>query len=504
MEAAAHSICTQRLRIELGPLQKDSASLWSTELEVIGDVIDTFLAPRFDWQIESEVYPWQEFDPSPSIVLKRNADPRVQNISRVLASKQFPGSCQNQRMLVINDYGRFIGSFAAQMLDGDRVIDLLLGLEGSPILGIYNGENWVMEPQDSTFCEVPSPSGTGPRNRWLCFFLPITNCSVEGDYRHDEEGEGYAATNFLVNASDSMAPPRPRRKNSRLGSSRSWRDMMEHVPLKSNAQVGTPKSASEEYPDLFHSMQAVDKMGLKASDEGKGAIESFDDVNMKSGFLLRDFLYRRNYRFRARVAQEIAGHQQLREVADGKTDCIGMHIRRGDKVDESYWCHLVDPYNPAYQQAPGFNRTFGEVVDIAASLETKILPDLHRKAQIFIATDNQTYVNQQLQHANASLRRQVLSLGGQDNLFETKDGRLAQQAVYWASQDIAAGCKGIVINRVSQSSKVMEWMACSRQGHCPLVEDLGKGRPQEEVDAARLAWDAGLRPDGFHQRCGGA
>lgn len=348
-----------------------------------------------------------------------------------------------------------------------------------------------MEPRDSTFCDAPGPGGTGPRNRWLCFFLPLTNCSVEGDYRHEKEGMDFAPTVFLVTASTGVAPIA------------SWRDMMEHFRLNATHERKSDPIVAE-FSNVDEALNAIGSMGFKQDDEGKGAFETFGDLTMRTGFLLRNFLFRRNYRFRARVAQEIARHQELEEISEGKTDCIGMHMRRGDKVDDAYWCHLVDPFNPAYGQAPGFNRTFGELTDVAMSLKARLLAATpSRTARVFIATDNQTYVDEQLSHSTgtASLRENVLRLGGQDNLFETKDSRLAQQAVYWASQEIAAMCKGIVINRDSQSSKVMEWMACGRQGHCPVVEDVAQHRPDEEVKAAQLAWERGARPAGYSQRC---
>jgi len=488
MEAAAECAYTQRLSVTLDSLRKDDAASWRKKLEETGHVIDTFLAPRFDWEVESEPYPWQDFDLSPSFVLRRNLDAAVQNISRVLASKQFPPTCRQQRMLAISDPARFLGSFAASLLWDFNMFETLLEHKGSPILGIYNSEEWVLEPRDRTFCDAPAPSGTGPQNRWLCFFLPLTNCSVEGDVLPMAASD--QKVGLLVNAADGL-PSTP---------AITWRDMMEHYSL-SEKQEEQPEIAADDLGQMGGFIDTL-HAHLGKDEEGLGAVQAFEQPAMRAAFLARNVLYRRNYRLRSLVAQEVAKHPKLEEVVEGKTDCIGVHMRRGDKVDDAYYCSLADPHNPAYWQAPGFNRTLDEVIDIAASLETTVLSDTpSRRAKIFIASDSGSFVQEHLEHANASLRKQVLSLGGQDNPFETKDSRLHELAVYWASQDIAATCKGLVINTDSKTSLVFKWMACSKQSHCPFVKDTAQARPQEEIDAAMKAWDNGDRPEGYKQRC---
>jgi hypothetical protein len=502
MEAAAECMYTERLRVNLKSVRMDDASSWRKGLEETGHVIDTFLAPRFDWQIESEPYPWQNFDSSPSIVLRRNLDPAVQNISRALASKQFPLTCQQHRMLVITDPGRFLGSFAASLVWDFRLFENLLGLRGHPIVSIYNNEEWVLEPRDSTFCEAPDPSGTGSRNRWLCFFLPLTNCSVEGDVLPKTAEE--RRVGLLVDAADGLAPNAAVRGRNNV---KTWRDMMEHFPLNGNRKE-TSELVGDDLTQVNEAMGNL-AMRLEKDDEGSAAVRAFDDETgspgeggMLPGFLVRNVLYRRNYRLRSLVAQEIAKHQELEEVVQGKTDCIGVHLRRGDKVDDSYFCSLVDPRNPAFWQAPGFNRTLDEVIDIAASLKPTLFPGTpSSRAKIFVATDTAAFVQDFLKHANASVRKQVLTLGGQDNPFETQNSRLQELAIYWSSQDIASTCKGLVINGDSKTSLVFEWMACSKGSHCPLVKDIKEYRPMEEIQAATSAWDKGIRPDGFKERC---
>jgi hypothetical protein len=492
MEAAADCMYTERLTVKLKSRRKDDAGSWRKELEETGHAIDTFLAPRFDWQVDSEPYPWQDFDPSATIVLRRNFDPAVQNISRIFASRQFPFTCQQQRMLAISDYGRFAGSFAASLVQDLTLFEWLLGHKGSPILGIYMNEEWLLEPRDSTFCDAPGPSGTGPRNRWLCFFLPLTNCSVEGDVlpKYTEERK----VGLLVNAADGLesTAAEPDRKTTKT-----WRDMMEHFPHKT--QESKPEIVARDLNDLPGFMEST---GFEKYDQGTSAVEAFDGGATRAGFLIRNVLYRRNYRLRSLVAQEMVKHRELEEVAQGETDCIAMHLRRGDKADDKYYCWLVEPNNPAWIQQPGFNHTLGELIDTAASLETVVFPGTpSRTARIFIATDTITFVQEHLKHANASLRKQVLTLAGQDNPGETHDSRLQQLVVYWTSLDIAATCKGLVINRDSTTSRLFEWMACGKQSHCPLVKDLAQHRPDEEVEAAVKAWNNGIRPEGFKTRC---
>jgi len=277
--------------------------------------------------------------------------------------------------------------------------------------------------------------------------------------------------------------------------------MMEHFPLSGKHE----ETAELVADDLSQLGEAIEKMtiGLEKDDEGIAAArELLHDEHMLPSFLVRNVLYRRNYRLRSLVAQETAKHRELEEIVQGKTDCIGVHLRRGDKVDDSYFCDLVCPRNPAFWQAPGFNHTLDEVVDIAASLKPTLFPDTpSSRAKIFIATDTVAFVQDFLKHANASVREQVLTLGGQDNLFETKNSRLQELAIYWSSQDIASTCKGLVINGDSKTSLVFEWMACSKESHCPRVKDIAQQRPMEEIEAATKAWDNGIRPDGFKERC---
>jgi hypothetical protein len=495
MEVAAECTYTERLRVNLKSVRKDDDGSWRKGLEETGHVIDTFLAPRFDWQVESEPYSWQNFDSSPSIVLRRNLDPAVQNISRALASKQFPLTCQQQRMLVIQDPGRFVGSFAASLVWDFRLFEKLLEQKGHPIVGIYNNQEWVLEPRDNTFCEAPDPSGAGPRNRWLCFFLPLTNCSVEGDVLPKTVEE--RKVGLLVNAADGLASNAAVRGKNTV---KTWRDMMEYFPLNGNHEE-TSELVADDLGAMGGASEKI-SMGLEKDDQGIAAARAFADEDMLAGFLTRNVLYRRNYRLRSLVAQEIAKHQELEEVVQGKTDCIGVHLRRGDKISDKYYCDLVCPRNPAFWQAPGFNHTLDEIVDIAASLKPTLFPGTpSSRAKTFIATDTADFVQDFLKHANASVRKQVLTLGGHDNAFETQNSRLQELAIYWSSQDIASTCKGLVINGDSKTSLVFEWMACSKESHCPRVKDIAQQRPMEEIEAATKAWDDGIRPDGFKERC---
>merc|ERR1740138_1048939 len=153
-----------------------------------------------------------------------------------------------------------------------------------------------------------------------------------------------------------------------------------------------------------------------------------------------------------------------------------------------------------------------EFIDIATSFKTVVFPDTPpRTPRIFIATDNETFVQEHLKQVDASLRKQVLTLAGlgqphstwDPDAGDTQDTRLHEFAVYWASQDIAATCKGLVINRDSTTSRLFEWMACGTQSHCPLVKDLAQHRSDEEVQAALKAWNNGWRPEGFAERCAG-
>jgi hypothetical protein len=72
---------------------------------------------------------------------------------------------------------------------------------------------------------------------------------------------------------------------------------------------------------------------------------------------------------------------------DFSRDCVTVHARRGDKLFAKT-AHS-DPHDPAFQQAPGFNRSFGFYVDQAVDMLGKIGS---KSKTIFFMTDDNAWL----------------------------------------------------------------------------------------------------------------
>jgi hypothetical protein len=258
---------------------------------------------------------------------------------------------------------------------------------------------WEMAGDDD-YCKLARH-----QNQWLCYFLPMTNCTValrdhvkatddlskeeiiEEMYREHELA-------YIIQGKD----PSPTLANSPLlakagiigiGGMMDTADVVATAtkPIKLEGLVpaamadekrmpktlfdaaGGPHGCGESWCADYSAAGGGATGGAPAHDiYGKGgccdrfANQGTEGLDLDA-FLAFQLLYRLSYRSRAVVAQ--IRYEFAQAASYRPESCTSMHIRRTDKVTGK--C-LVDPFNPAYQQLPGFNRTFANYIENAEGL----------------------------------------------------------------------------------------------------------------------------------------
>jgi hypothetical protein len=319
------------------------------------------------------------------------------------------------------------------------------------------------------------------RNLWLCYFLPITNCSIplkgkrearEVDAYFVVRGENAAQFEDMGNAVEPPAGMLPE-------------ILTDFDSAKKLMQSGNGCPEGREAPSRNTSLPSPCTM------DNQSCCQHWGEVH--NGFLLHQVLYRLNYRSRAGVAR--ITHRFTEKQKWQATNCTTLHIRRTDKIAGA--C-INDPHNPAFRQFPGFNRTFSNYMKEATLLMEKV-----GATRLFIMSDDALFINQNLiayPHGG-----NIATMAGHGLMTDVTRGKDAtyngsrqshsdETHLFFASLHMGGKCRSLITNSASGIAGTLRRYACAMEWKCVSKEasrDLKKFRPNKEVQLAIRAWDDG-------------
>ena len=173
-------------------------------LEQAGAAIDAFLTPRPDWYVADEPYAWHKAAGKPTataVTFKRHVNVGghswVTTVEELKAS-QFPADCGGRTVAVAHDWARFLGSMMVQTYNEN----LMTSVKERYIFYPLAPEQWPLLPQTMLdFCPA------AVRNKWNCFFLAASNCTLGDDDARRVVAAGAGGGITLLKDGASERPP---------------------------------------------------------------------------------------------------------------------------------------------------------------------------------------------------------------------------------------------------------------------------------------------------------
>jgi hypothetical protein len=329
---------------------------------------------------------------------------------------------------------------------------------------------------DPEFCKAQNG-----RNIWLCYFLPITNCSVP--LKGVKEARD-TQVNFLIQAQDALE----------------FTDMGNTVSPRAEVH---PKSIGFEEARALMSGDSACPRGLNAQPSPGGCTLQNSNASccrewgeVHNGFLLHQVMYRLNYRSRAAVAK--IKHEFMQNKKWEPRNCTTLHIRRTDKISGK--C-LKDPHNPAFRQLPGFNRSFENYMSEAKMMMGKI-----GSSRLFIMSDDGLFVNEHLNSYPHDGNFVTMSGHGlmtaqdehsfADTYSGTKQSHSDETHLFFASLFVGGECRSQIVNSASGIAGTLRRTACAMQWQCVstgATRDLKKFRSNNEMKEALDDWNTNKR-----------
>jgi hypothetical protein len=320
------------------------------EYSDIGSFIDEFMMDRFEWQIIQE--PYSRGDPH-TVSLMKVPNKRLQKVGAVIRRHQFPQVCTSRNLYLMQDAGRFWGSLANLYQD---VAWFTVIRPQSPIQMPYF-LNWPMA-YDKEYCK-----DRAGKNLWLCYFLPMSNCSVALPTNgknlfvknHDQDAlvQGQNPDLIKKNYMDESTAL-PVGTTCKGNSKEEGGSKVESTPVeKSDPILATcEETSTTQFTNKWVRRNQEKIEACKQQQQQPGHSHCHDEFGTMTdedkAFVTVQMLYRLNYRTRANVAKYKKDF--FDETKWAAKQCTSVHVRRTDKV--SGHC-LHDPHNPAWIQYPG-------------------------------------------------------------------------------------------------------------------------------------------------------
>ena len=152
----------------------------------------------------SEPYEWEHAQKQEEyiVVLTKVPNKRLQRMALEMRKHQFPDKCALVKILAAKDAGRFWGSMANAW--HNLLGSALSSVTTHIVAPFFYGEAWMAN--DHKFCKDQQGS-----NMFLCYFLPMTNCSIPLTHRRKIMTEKTDDAVFIQ-----AVPPKPYEKPNSL------------------------------------------------------------------------------------------------------------------------------------------------------------------------------------------------------------------------------------------------------------------------------------------------
>lgn len=264
-----------------------------SDLEIVHIALDNFLRPRLYWFLLSE--PWRHlkgFIPKTTAVLVK-ANPRVENYLRWKSSMQNPFECKNSSMVVLNGLTTWGQDLSFHHVSSCQRPYAIIGTFFSSF----------GDPSQSNAFFVEAETCPTVVDKFLCAFLPTTNCSIPESF--PLRGEEFSTHHFSTATID-------------------------------GALIFGKEVIAEEYVKWFQggdpSRQQPYFLGQRFL-PSSGRVAQSLRIKADDWVLAHGLLYRPNYRFRELISKRV---MEFRESTSPylhpAKSCAAVHIRRGDRV----------------------------------------------------------------------------------------------------------------------------------------------------------------------------
>ena len=412
------------------------------DLVALGTTLDTFLAQHFDWQVRAEPY---KGVPGP-FIFAPNTRPGHAAVLRHAQANQMPKKCDSKKLLIANDPWRFFGSLwgvfthelEAAVADGSTIF--------SPV--IYNavgvGANMRYEwlGVGDSWCPQSLQ-----KNKWLCYFLPLTKCQAPTVYA-DKTCRAGKAKGGLKECTEGYFTYSKGTADTRKQVRRDW---------SGSGMYGVPPIPKEA---------GVTDMA--------GGGPNAESLWIRTVYQM--LLSRMNYRTRAKLHAQIEAFLTgPAQDWDAKEQCVTVHARRGDKLAA---LGNLGAQDPRRWQREGFSKTFKDYVNAAKDMLAK-LPGEGKKNTIFILTDDPGWVDQ---HKKDHPEMKIFGIGGKGQPEGPGQDKMTDDAFdLFTSFMLAPRCGGFVGNFDSNvSARAFQFM-CYYRDRCPAYFSFGKNKHWQQL-----------------------
>jgi hypothetical protein len=209
--------------------------------EAVGDLVDKFVTDRFEWGVITEPYTFKGNRQLPLVVFERVKSKKLLAIAKFIRKRQFPTNCSSRKVLAAQDGMRFWGSMSDQW---SVLMAWMVTKKDLPIIAPYF-VGWEMAG-DSEYCGHIKDH----QNKWLCYFLPMTNCSIPLRSKSQEFQHAHEKL-YVTRAAD---PPPP----SSVLSLEGMMDTSDDRNDSSNADADADADANEHHGKLRGKIAARD------------------------------------------------------------------------------------------------------------------------------------------------------------------------------------------------------------------------------------------------------
>ena len=427
----------------------------------IGAMTDRYLQSRPHWTVFQEEYPWMGHHRMYHVVYIRlnNIDKPLMSIARVMN----PIDC-SQRYLIFkgyhdfDEYGNEHGNLA---LYADQYMGAI------PLVHIKQYAKFI----DDGYCPDQI-------NKYLCAFLPMTNCSLPKHYLECKDYDGSCTPGSQVYSSASTDAT-----------------ILYEEAGKSDIGQKIPRFSSEPFSMVGEMIRSHEPLNFEHVSAEKYLMGGIGSLYFTSIFL------RKNYDFRTRIADMIHKFRFLTKPHFSPTkQCVGIHIRHHDRakpgydmmkfcqefvLDEGNSCHNRTTGGPIEGSCGHYHNygchtpvPFGAITMEAYLKAAELLlekPHEGRKTA-YIITDDGAWVSAEISQFMKDWDIYVFPAQPNHRSRATVNG-----VTLFASMEVLQQCSGLVGHSTSAFTMLLRAIMCVRHGprydmrfgECPKFFDFG-------------------------------
>ena len=399
------------------------------QIAALGHKLDAFLAPHYAWAVVSEPYAASGSSKACRFLFQRKPKIEAEFVEK-LQRAMHPAECGQHKIVVANDPYRFFGSLL-QLWSGELLANAAADTIFVPYAYTLPSYNWI--GVGNGFCPA-----TLEKNKWLCYFLPISACQPPKDKP-------------FVNCESSGNPTK------------------ECSEGYYTYAAGTRKQLRRDWSNSGNYYEPP--RGAPTFKFPAGYEVPNDSLWPRTTALM--LLKRFNYRARALLHARIRTFNEGNPGWDRRGACAAVHARRGDKLDALANLPAQDLRR---RQKPGFSKSFGDYMAKASELLGKVSGAAGGKQTVFIMTDDPAWVEQnKKKHPDLD----IFSIGGHGQPESAGQQKATNDAIdLFASLQLAARCSVMVGNFDSNISGLMFEYMCyhNKDKQCPLFHSFGNDK----------------------------